>query len=594
MSENAKAQNRTLQYIPTDSIFPHPDNPRKNLGDLTELADSIRHSGVMQNLTVVSNRISQAEYEKLLDSCEGHPTDYQRHMLNHGLEDSYTVVIGHRRLAAAKLAGLSELPCVVVDMSYQEQVATMMTENLQRVDLTPYEQAQGFRQLTADFGMSIDDVAEKTGFSSSTVRRRLKLCDLDGDIFRKVSDDESRQISMGDLERLAEIEDEKTRNTVLQDIGTRNFENSIRKALEAEQNARNAAKWRAALERLDGFTERKELYSPDLNTEKYFSLTDDPAKLEKLTADPPYYWTISYGTVYIKKRPEVVRKSAEDMAREAEKQEREEACERVLEAFRRAYDMRSTFIMNLSERDARAFLVDALEMAYEGMVGMVKEQDILDKFCELNNTAFDEDADEYPSFSQIFDRTKAGTAKIQLYWLYACAQDGPMACVQSSRYMPGYGEYKADEKLSEIYRVLVNMGYQMSDEEAALMDGSSELYYRAPEEKAEMDTETEKNPEKPEETEKDTPATEAKMKTRFEAFKSMGIVELERELGDMDNVKQEMKLAILECNTAEDVAIEVEGWFCTERNCSNGVNCKKCIEEWLNDPYEEETRDDRN
>ena len=189
MIENANTQNRTLQYIQTDRIFPHPDNPRKNLGDLTELADSIRHSGVMQNLTVVSNRISQADYEKLLDSCEGHPTDYQRHMLNHGLEDSYTVVIGHRRLAAAKLAGLSELPCVVVDMSYQEQVATMMTENLQRVDLTPYEQAQGFRQLTVDFGMSVDDVAEKTGFSQSTVRRRLKLCDLDGDIFRKVSDD---------------------------------------------------------------------------------------------------------------------------------------------------------------------------------------------------------------------------------------------------------------------------------------------------------------------------------------------------------------------------------------------------------------------
>ena len=192
-----------------------------------------------------------------------------------------------------------------------------------------------------------------------------------------------------------------------------------------------------------------------------------------------------------KKRPEVVRKSAEDMASEAEKQEREEACDRVLEAFRRAYDMRSTFIMNLSERDARAFLVDALDMAYEGMVGMVMEQDILDKFCELNNTAFDEDADEYPSFSQILDSTKAGPAKIQLYWLYACAQDGPMACVQSSRYMPGYGEYKADEKLSEIYRVLSNMGYQMSDEEAALMDGTSQLYYREAQKQTEPDPETE-------------------------------------------------------------------------------------------------------
>ena len=60
-------------------------------------------------------------------------------------QDGYTVVIGHRRLAAAKLAGLRELPCVITEMTLQEQLRTMLMENMQRTDLTVYEQAQAFR-----------------------------------------------------------------------------------------------------------------------------------------------------------------------------------------------------------------------------------------------------------------------------------------------------------------------------------------------------------------------------------------------------------------------------------------------------------------
>ncbi len=104
-----------LVYIPVDELHPHPDNPRKELGDLTELAESIKSKGVMQNLTVVPRS-----------------------------EGGYTVIIGHRRSAAAKVAGLTALPCVIVEMSEREQVATMLLENMQRVDLTAYEQAQGF------------------------------------------------------------------------------------------------------------------------------------------------------------------------------------------------------------------------------------------------------------------------------------------------------------------------------------------------------------------------------------------------------------------------------------------------------------------
>lgn len=117
-----------LAYIPVSKLYPHPDNPRKDLGDLTELAESIKANGVLQNLTVVPNMV--------VGEISGDV--WQR---------GYKVIIGHRRLAAAKLAGLKELPCVVVEMTEREQMSTMLTENMQRSDLTVYEQAQGFQMM---------------------------------------------------------------------------------------------------------------------------------------------------------------------------------------------------------------------------------------------------------------------------------------------------------------------------------------------------------------------------------------------------------------------------------------------------------------
>ena len=148
-------KNTNLVEIPLESISPHPQNPRKDLGDLSELAESIRSTGILQNLTVVQNE------------------DY-----------TYTVIIGHRRLAAAKLAGLQTAPCVIAEMSEDEQLTTMLAENMQRSDLTVYEQAEGI-QLLLDRSFSIADIAEKTGFSESTIRRRAKLLELDKDAFKR-------------------------------------------------------------------------------------------------------------------------------------------------------------------------------------------------------------------------------------------------------------------------------------------------------------------------------------------------------------------------------------------------------------------------
>ena len=158
-----------IKYIPVSKLWKHPDNPCKDLGDVTELAESIKVNGVLQNLTVVP---LIGEITKKWDG------------------ESYRVIIGHRRLAAAKLAGLEELPCVVVEMSEREQLSTMLTENMQRSDLTVYEQAQGF-QMMLDLGDTEDQIAEKTGFSKSTVRHRLNIAKLDQEKLKEKQQDDA-------------------------------------------------------------------------------------------------------------------------------------------------------------------------------------------------------------------------------------------------------------------------------------------------------------------------------------------------------------------------------------------------------------------
>ena len=100
-----------MTIIPIEDLHSHPDNPRKELGDLTELADSIKANGVLQNLTVVLRPVTGE-------------------ITGETWQKGYTVVIGHRRLAAAKQAGLKELPCIVADMSLRDQVRTMLMENI--------------------------------------------------------------------------------------------------------------------------------------------------------------------------------------------------------------------------------------------------------------------------------------------------------------------------------------------------------------------------------------------------------------------------------------------------------------------------------
>ena len=195
---------KNVQMIRIEQLAHHPENPRKDLGDLTELTDSIRKNGVYQNLTVVE------------DQAGG----------------KYLVVIGNRRMEAAKAAGLTELPCVVAEMDHKEQIATMLEENMQRQDLTVYEQAQGF-QMMMDLGYSPKEIGEKTGFSEKTVRDRIKLTKLNQKEFGKAV---SNGANLLDMIEITKLESKADQNEVMKKAGTNNFRQMLNRKLGEQKH----------------------------------------------------------------------------------------------------------------------------------------------------------------------------------------------------------------------------------------------------------------------------------------------------------------------------------------------------------------------
>lgn len=174
-----------ISFIPRKMLHPHPENPRKDLGDLKELRESIRENGIMQNLTVVP--------------------DWD--------DDGYKILIGHRRFAASE-GIVDELPCIIADhLTQREQVGIMLAENMQRSDLTFIEQAHGF-QLMMDLGDTVESISKKTGFSKQTIKHRLEISKLDQNIIEAAQ--KNFQLSIGDFIELEKVKDLAARNDILE------------------------------------------------------------------------------------------------------------------------------------------------------------------------------------------------------------------------------------------------------------------------------------------------------------------------------------------------------------------------------------------
>ena len=143
-----------IVYLSTEDIVPNPVQPRKRFDDegLEELSRSIRDYGILNPLSV---RLRGSRYE---------------------------LVAGERRLRAARLAGLKEVPCILLDVNMEDASLIALVENLQRRDLDFIEEANGINQLIRMFGMSQEEAARRIGKSQSAVANKLRLLRLPPDV----------------------------------------------------------------------------------------------------------------------------------------------------------------------------------------------------------------------------------------------------------------------------------------------------------------------------------------------------------------------------------------------------------------------------
>jgi ParB family chromosome partitioning protein len=142
------------RMIPVDKLDPNPEQPRTEFGDLTDLTASIAEKGVLEPLLVKPNRLT----------------------------GRWMIIAGERRWRSAQRAGLKEVPCVEMEVDEGTVAEIALIENMQRKDLTVWEEADGLLSLCERFGYTHDDVARKVGKSRTTVSEALAIAKIPDDV----------------------------------------------------------------------------------------------------------------------------------------------------------------------------------------------------------------------------------------------------------------------------------------------------------------------------------------------------------------------------------------------------------------------------
>ena len=176
------------QLLPLHKVEPNRSQPRQDFDEeeLEALAESIRTHGVIQPLTV-----------RLLDN------------------GYYQIVAGERRWRASRMAGLSEIPAVVIEADDRKAMELALIENLQRQDLNPIEEALGYESLMKDYGLTQDETAQRVGKSRSAVANALRLLNLCPEVLEKVR---SGELSAGHARAVLSLKSEKQQKDAAQKI----------------------------------------------------------------------------------------------------------------------------------------------------------------------------------------------------------------------------------------------------------------------------------------------------------------------------------------------------------------------------------------
>ena len=465
-----------IVMIPLDKLNAHPDNPRKEIGDVSELAESIKAKGVLQNLTVVP---------------------YYSKVQKRVIDGLYTVLIGHRRAEAARLAGLKEVPCTIVEMSYEDQIATMLVENMQRSDLTIYEEAKGF-QMMLNLGKTIQDVSAMSGFSEATVRRRVKLAELDEKKFKKAVE---RGATLFDFAELDKIDDPKVKDELLSKIGTKDWKNALTAAVDAQKDKAMVEKW---AEQVSTFATKLDKVDWENGSSTGF-FGDQTVKLDyvrnwnrwngkgkeiekpKDADETEYYFTQSASEVDLYKKWKL---DAEAERKRAEEQARRDAHAKLKGQFEamsaRHRKLRLEFVQNFNQyqkKDANVweFVTEAMIYAYRNGGGYSNSQRITELSTMLNvPMAKNGNHLDYAAFLSEKMQHPERTALITALWIldrYDYWTDKWDSEAGVYRIV-----YQSSDTLDMIYRLLSSLGYIQSTEEVDLRGGKHKLFAKEAEE----------------------------------------------------------------------------------------------------------------
>ena len=194
------------EMLKISSIEPRRDQPRKTFEreSLEQLAESIQKYGVLQPIIVRPNQI---------------------------IEDTYEIIAGERRWRAAKLAGLDEIPAVVLDGDDLKIAQVSIIENIQREDLNAVEEALAYQGLIDRFGLTQDQVSKQVGKSRSAIANLLRLLDLPESVLEMLKNDE---ITAGHARALLGLNDEAriealATKIVERELSVREVENAVKK-----------------------------------------------------------------------------------------------------------------------------------------------------------------------------------------------------------------------------------------------------------------------------------------------------------------------------------------------------------------------------
>jgi ParB family transcriptional regulator, chromosome partitioning protein len=203
--------------LPIALMQPGAFQPRREIhrAALQELAASIRANGVIQPIVVRPLKTSVAGAAQ------------------------YEIVAGERRWQAAQLAGLTDIPTMVRELTDGQAVAVALIENIQREDLTPAEEARALKRLVEEFTLTHQEVADSVGRSRAAVSNLLRLLDLPAEVVALI---DAKRISMGHARALLGLEDDAARvrlgrQVAERGLSVRETENLVRKALQGESGA---------------------------------------------------------------------------------------------------------------------------------------------------------------------------------------------------------------------------------------------------------------------------------------------------------------------------------------------------------------------